>query len=615
MTSKFRLVYLWVEQYKNIENVEIRFTLDYKFTKDEQKKVITLEKTKFGKLCDEGNNPLTPLDAFTAFIGQNGSGKSNLIELISFIYTTGKFPEGIVNAGKNSFCIIEQLLEGQKTFIFISPNSEEYAQQYENSTDIAFSSKVGLSTEFGKTILYHPLDDLAAGTSSNVIFNSVKIAANPFKKLINGTTNSGLATMFAQNKAQLSQLSTFKHISESPHSRYVILFSEIRHKILNDRAFSEQFRRFRNTTAYVKLYRVFIDEIDRQKVTKEQFLISYMFLITISAVQNSKKHTTVPYLDALMLCSDLFIDKLKTIQAFETDIKKYLNKESWHSLHEDLAKHFDEMSHNFELFDLEFNELNGSHIAIKLSNLEINSALDFICSDEWFDSERQARSFQGAGIPLKIDGLSSGEISVIHFLNALKKELIKFGDSCVVILDEPENSFHPEWQRSLISILLEMCRQLDITPQIIISSHSPFILSDILEGKALLLGKKVNLKKCFAANIHDMLSNSFFLKSTIGEAAKFQIAEVVKFVNNPNEESKLGGTIDKRISASQLIIDHVGDQLLNSELTKRLNKIITDNTLNSEDLASLFYKSKNNATLQHELRELSSKYNVTSERA
>ena len=109
--------------------------------------------------------------------------------------------------------------------------------------------------------------------------------------------------------------------------------------------------------------------------------------------------------------------------------------------------------------------------------------------------------------------------------------------------------------------------------------------------------------------------NSFFLKSTIGEAAKIQIAEVVKFINNPNEQSKLGRTINKKISASQLIIDHVCDQLLKSELTKRLNRIITGNTLNSEDLASLFYKSKNNATLQHELRELTNKYNVTIEGA
>ena len=266
-------------------------------------------------------------------------------------------------------------------------------------------------------------------------------------------------------------------------------------------------------------------------------------------------------------------------------------------MQENFKEHSAYMIDSFDAFDLEYNELNGSHLAIKLNGLEVNSALNYICSEEWFEFEGQTRSFQGAGVPLKIDGLSSGEISVVHFLNELKTELKLLGNSCVVILDEPENSFHPEWQRCLISILLEMCHQLNVFPQIIVSSHSPFILSDILEGKALLLGESTDLKKCFAANIHDMLSKSFFMKSTIGEAAKVQISEVVEFINRPNEKSNLGDTIDKRISASQLIIDHVGDQLLSSELTKRLNKIITENTLSSDDLVPLFYKSEHLAKL------------------
>jgi predicted ATPase len=625
MSSKYRLVYLWVEQYKNIVNTEIYFTLDYTLKKDEKNKVLSLDKTHFGKLCEEGNNPLAEFDVFTALIGENGSGKSNLIELISFIYTTGKFPGGITDSGKDSFCIIEQQDEEESIFFFISPNSDEYAQRYEMSTSVAFSSNLADFNEFGKTILYHPLNDLAAGTSSHVVFNSVKIAANPFKKLLSGVSSSELAKKFADNKLQLSQLSTFKHISEDPYSRFVILFSELKYKILNDESFSKQFSLFSKKTAYVKLYNAFISEIEKEEVSKSQFLLSYIFLITVSAVQNNKQYTEVPYLVALMLTCELFTDDLAVINTFGSDIQKYLTRESWHVLQEEIKKHFENMVQHFEYFDLVHNELNGSHLSISLDDIEVNSALDFICSEEWFDFEGQTRSFQGAGIPLKIDGLSSGEISVIHFLNELKTELSLTGSSCVVILDEPENSFHPEWQRCLISILLEMCQLLNVTPQIIISSHSPFILSDILEGKALLLCREKeidgkiqkangdNLKKSFAANIHEMLSNGFFLKSTIGDSAKAKIAEVVLFINNPNKQSKLGRTIDKRISASQLIIDHVGDQLLSSELTKRLNKIITDNTLNSEDLASLFYKSKSNASLQNELRELSSKYNVTTE--
>ncbi|WP_369434611.1 AAA family ATPase [Psychromonas sp. MME1] len=115
MSTKYRLVYLWVEKYKNIKDVEINFTLDYQFKKNKKDKVISLDKSHFGELSEKGSNPLADLDIFTAFIGENGAGKSNLIELISFIYTTGRFPEGILDSGEDSFCIIE---EKKKVVVF-----------------------------------------------------------------------------------------------------------------------------------------------------------------------------------------------------------------------------------------------------------------------------------------------------------------------------------------------------------------------------------------------------------------------------------------------------------------------------------------------------------------
>ncbi len=51
-------------------------------------------------------------------------------------------------------------------------------------------------------------------------------------------SDSKLAERFSENKRQLSTLTTFKHISENPYSRFVILFSEFKHKILNDQSFS-----------------------------------------------------------------------------------------------------------------------------------------------------------------------------------------------------------------------------------------------------------------------------------------------------------------------------------------------------------------------------------------
>jgi predicted ATPase len=618
MSSKFRLVYLWVEQYKNIDDKGIHFTLDYELIRNERTQEISLAKTPFGQLCDDGNNPLKLLDAYTALIGENGSGKSNLIELISFIYTTGKFPSEIDEFGKSSFCIIED--QSNNSFFLISRNSDDYAERYKKSINIEFLTELSVLNECGKTILYHPLNDLAAGTSSTVAFNSVKIESNPFTKLLSGVSDSGLAKRFSENTNKLSELKSLKHVIKDEYTRFLFLFSDFKNKLVSDKDLIEEFSVFSKSTYYAELYNLFLDEINNKQASKNQFLLAYMLIITISSVQDNIKSTKVPHLVALMIVCELFVDEIESFKLFEQRIRKYLIKEGWDKLQVGVREHYDHMKFSLGYFDFKYNELNGSHLVITFSNLEVNPAIDFICSDDWFDIGEQKRLFRGAGLPIKIEGLSSGEISIIHFLNELKSALQDSSGSTLVILDEPENSFHPEWQRNLISILNEICQQINLSPQIIISSHSPFVLSDILEGKALLLRRKSvpqdksnKHKKFFAANIHNMLDDSFFLESTIGEAAKTKITEVISFINEPEKESLLGETIGQRIKSAQLIIDHVGDQLLSKELTKRLNKIITDNTLNPNDLASLFYKSENNPDLQNELRELSSKYNVITE--
>ena len=77
----------------------------------------------------------------------------------------------------------------------------------------------------------------------------------------------------------------------------------------------------------------------------------------------------------------------------------------------------------------------------------------------------------------------SGEITVAELLQT---DLPKYG---LVVIDEIESSLHPRAQRRLIRDLAEQCRQQEA--QIIISTHSPYILEElppearvcILEGK------------------------------------------------------------------------------------------------------------------------------------
>jgi len=113
---------------------------------------------------------------------------------------------------------------------------------------------------------------------------------------------------------------------------------------------------------------------------------------------------------------------------------------------------------------------------------------------------------------------------------------------------------HPEMQRTYISRLLKGIEALKLKKiksiNIILSTHSPFILSDIPSKNILRLGKEEGLTskgilsdtQTFGANIHDLLANDFFLKSGfMGEFAKSKINEVINFMNHKKCDQKIAG--------------------------------------------------------------------------
>ncbi|CAK2606305.1 AAA domain-containing protein [Vibrio crassostreae] len=608
----YRLIYLKIARFKNIIDRDVNFTLDYNIVEDETNKKLIIEETDFSKTAQQGKNPLSHLDAFTALVGANGSGKSNLIELISYVYTTGMFPKGLTRKGDDSYALIEQNIDGVKSFFCVTPSLEYHNEKLSSSENVAFCSVLTGYNEFGKTILYHPLNDLSAGTSSNVVFNSEKIASNPFKKLTSGTTDSKLARRFAINSDSLAKFDAFKHISENKHSKLVLLFSDFRTAIENDISLQEQFSIFSKRTAQVKLYNAFLEHIKSEKHSESSFVLIYTFLVTFSAVQHHKRYTDVPYLVALMVAFSVFSEEIEFIQPYHSDLIKYVKGQQWEDFRDEIFAHVNDFKDRLNLFSIEYNELNGSHLSVSLSDvIEESWILDLICSNDWFDLSNQKRAFQGAGIPLKIDGLSSGEISAIHYLNELYEKIREYGATALVILDEPENSFHPEWQRLLISILDEMYEELNVSPQTIISSHSPFILSDTLSGKVVFLGENRGLENCFAANIHDLLSNGFFLTQTIGSAAQKEVLKVVSFINNPEEKFAGADSLSEKIEMARVVINQVGDKVLQKELKRKISKLELALSPISKELAELLAFSESNPSLKHEIRELTQKYTVT----
>ncbi|MDP2264797.1 MAG: AAA family ATPase [Hydrogenophaga sp.] len=89
---------------------------------------------------------------------------------------------------------------------------------------------------------------------------------------------------------------------------------------------------------------------------------------------------------------------------------------------------------------------------------------------------------------VSVDDLSSGQLQILN--NLLNLSLCVKDDS-LVLIDEPENSLHPEWQRDYISLLR---RSLACAKKchIVIATHSPLVASGVQSSEGSLIGLRRN---------------------------------------------------------------------------------------------------------------------------
>ncbi|MEN5070525.1 MULTISPECIES: ATP-binding protein [unclassified Stenotrophomonas] len=79
--------------------------------------------------------------------------------------------------------------------------------------------------------------------------------------------------------------------------------------------------------------------------------------------------------------------------------------------------------------------------------------------------------------------LSSGEFQMYSTLLSIGFALEEYS---VLLIDEPENSLHPQWQRSLMSSLFDICDTAMTNGQIIVSTHSPLIVGSAKDGSTIV---------------------------------------------------------------------------------------------------------------------------------
>ncbi|RAI86808.1 AAA family ATPase [Algoriphagus yeomjeoni] len=211
----------------------------------------------------------------------------------------------------------------------------------------------------------------------------------------------------------------------------------------------------------------------------------------------------------------------------------------------------------------------------------------------------------------QFSSLSSGELqylhsfhSIIYHLNNLKSVHEDFSEriskskknkfsNVNIVLDEIELYFHPDYQRRFINDLLLELGKFNFGKiayiNFLFSTHSPFILSDIPNSNILCLenGAPVPVgfdQKTFGANIHDLLSNQFFLKNGfMGQFAKVKINSLIDFLIAPD---KLQDENWDEYRTKEFI-GLIGEPLLKLDLTELYIKKFKDTSIVDQQIQEL----------------------------
>lgn len=159
----------------------------------------------------------------------------------------------------------------------------------------------------------------------------------------------------------------------------------------------------------------------------------------------------------------------------------------------------------------------------------------------------------------KLRNLSDGErvlfVLFSKIINLLRHEIEDTLN--IFLLDEPDCFLHPQWAKELVNNLFKAVDILDkkfrLNSQFIISTHSPFLLSDVRKQDVILLksdsdvfGTISNNIDTFGANIHTMMSNSFFLENTMGDFAGRKIKKIIENLTQKTKEELLNTSETKK---------------------------------------------------------------------
>lgn len=644
------LLYLWIEDYKNIQNQGFNFNSKWKF--DYQNEQLTVEERPnaidnfFGK----------DIVNITALVGANGSGKTSVLE---FLYKAGIFENALnFRHHKNfKYIITYSYAINNNSFFFLvvdwsfSPfnpssnslivNKDSFTEEFNLASDRELSPEKELPhEEINYAIYYSPfIRRRELYTELNLSPDTNISTGRLLKKHIQRDGNGN--SINRTNATYLDRIGNY----ELNESLSLVEFIDYTKSQEDENAFFSQLSK-KNTALAFNLpsldysSKTTIQEIQKQltylNFQNELEVFSFINFFNNRRIKGSSiQQKNFSFLRSItlnlfhiitsnllitpLLENDLKIEEksLATSLDVYTKVKRF-NKNPRHNrfdldtyisiLETYLLDIFSKstftytsethkysiqqiFSFFYQLIEEESETSLSSFTSITASTEDIKEAfrqerIYFMLIEETFNNKFKNSNFGSINNEIgflrsDIQNMSSGEKHYLQLFSRFYRLRYKVTmgntESLLILIDEGETSLHPQWQKQYIKLLTKTLPLIfkDTPIQIILTSHSPFIVSDLPKENIIFLDTDeqnntkvvdgLKQKETFGANIHTLFTDAFFMDGGLmGDFAKEKINAVIKYLNQKESSSKEN-------KQAQQYINLIGEPIIKRQLQKMLD--------------------------------------------
>ncbi|AWW00450.1 AAA family ATPase [Arcticibacterium luteifluviistationis] len=560
--------YIWVEKFRNFENFGFNLSSSHKFKFDAENRILSKKDVE----------PLPPnffgerINDVVGVIGKNGSGKSNAVELVC------KLLKGAKTSLQTNFFVIVK--EGNK---LICHHSFSNISRPQADFEISFENYIGsinpLKVVFFSNVFderRNEFDKEVSDISVNNLFNRQHFLRREkitdFEKQIRLIKSKIFSSLNIDLPTQI-QLTSKVWINRFNASHEKNIYGG-NYRVIRELKiiFRDRLRNIRPENKFIHLLR-----------------FGYFFEIyNIYSRRNRNRENAdrVIFRDFEQFIRSLF--SLKTEDISEKLIDFLYNEFSNMDLEQpSIISERQKLESEFERILKQIDFLKKLKITVSELNIEYSSEGARSRGIEYFIfnyKSAYSKIFindyitlfgQNSVFDINWIGISSGHKAYLNLFSSLYQELrYTRQNNLLLCIDEGDLYLHPMWQIEFFDKLLTVLPTIfSGNIQLLLTSHSPFLLSDLPKQNITILDKSftgssqdgIELRtNTFGGNLYDLYAEPFFLgKKRTSDFAYNKIKSLIDSV-----ESKQISLKDKK--GFMKLANIIGDDVIQFRIKKIL---------------------------------------------